>query len=496
MFGLSRHSGSRFSPLLTAAIVGVWLVLLGMLLADRYLPGGSSEITENFQISRAETDDWFLIRIGGSYAGFGRSRQFRNRDQWTLRDELNISLNLQGQIKPVRIFTHSTLDTNFRLISFHLKVSSGIISFEQKGHMEGRDLILEMPASKGGGVKRLKLYERPRISRSLGLPVPLTGLHVGEEIRLPIFDPLDGHKWNTTIKVLEKADLEVAGKKVQAWQVHASLRNLELTSWIDDQGRLLKGRMPLGITVTRSDKADIMREMHATRELPDMISLAAVPLEGSIPDRDDLKLVRLRMQGSKDWAVPSDDFRQSWKGSDIVITRETLPKATYTLPCKDPAMEPFLATSRFLRSDNPEIIQTARKIVGGENNPIKAAELINQWVFKYLKKVPTASVPDAYTVLQTKQGACQEHAILAVSLARAIGLPAKMAVGLIYADGGFYYHAWAAYWAGKRWFTGDPLRNKLPVTPSYVTLLYGDVDKHVNVVSFLGRLRLKVLEIK
>ena len=36
--------------------------------------------------------------------------------------------------------------------------------------------------------------------------------------------------------------------------------------------------------------------------------------------------------------------------------------------------------------------------------------------------------------------------------------------------------------------------NRLPVGPSYVTLLYGDVDKHVNVVSFLGQLKLKVLE--
>jgi hypothetical protein len=34
----------------------------------------------------------------------------------------------------------------------------------------------------------------------------------------------------------------------------------------------------------------------------------------------------------------------------------------------------------------------------------------------------------------------------------------------------------------------------MPVGPSYVTLLYGDVDKHVNVISFLGQLKLKVVE--
>src|SRR5271157_153100 len=494
MFSLLRRSKLRFSPLLTAAIVGVWVVLIGVILADRYLPGGATDITEGLRIAPAETDDWFLIRIGGAYSGYGRSRQFRRDDQWTLRDDLSISLNLQGQIKPIRILTESKLDENFRLISFRLKVSSGIISFEQNGHMEGRDLLIEIPASQGGGTKRLKLYESPRISRSLGLPVPLTGLQVGEEIRLPIFDPMDGNKWDAVIKVLEKADLELGGKKVEAWRVRASLRTLDLTMWIDDEGRLLKGRMPLGITVTRSDKAEIVREMKATRELPDMISLAAVPLDGSIPESDDLKLVRLQIQGGKNWPIPSDDFRQTLKNSEIVITKEILPETTYRLPCKDANMEQYLTASRFIRSDNDALVQKAREIVGGEKDPVKAAGLINKWVFNYLKKVPTASVPDAYTVLQTKQGACNEHAVLTVSLARAVGLPAQIAVGLIHAEEGFYYHAWAVYWAGTRWFTGDPLMNRLPVGPSYVTLLYGDVDKHANVVSFLGQLRLKVLE--
>ena len=454
MTSLFRRSKSRFSPLLTAAIVGIWVVLVGVLVADRYFPGGASDITEGLRISPAETDDWFLIRIGGAYSGYGRSRQFRREDHWRLRDDLNISLNLQGQIKPIRIFTESDLDENFRLISFRLKVSSGIMSFEQKGRMEGRDLLLEMPGSQSGRPKRMKLYESPRMSRSLGLPVPLTGLQVGEEIHLPIFDPLDGNKWDTVIKVLEKADLDLGGKKVEAWRVRATMRALDLTMWVDNEGRLLKGRMPLGITVTRSDKAEIMQEMHAKHELPDTVSLAAVPLEGTIPEGDDLKLVRLEIQGGKDWPIPSDDFRQTLKNSEIVITKETLPEPTYALPCNDPKMEQYLTASRFIRSDNGAIVQKAKEIVGGEKDPVKAAGLLNKWVFNYLKKVPTASVPDAYTVLQTKQGACNEHAVLAVSLPHAVGLPAQIAVGLIHADEGYYYHAWAVYWAGKRWLTG------------------------------------------
>jgi Transglutaminase-like superfamily len=495
MTSFFNRSRSGFSPLVTMLVAGAWIVLMGTLLYNKYMPSDTGP-GKGLQFAIKKSDDWFLLRVGGAYAGFGRSRQFRRNGEWIIRDDLNLSLNLQGFVKPIKVSNESRVDDRFRMISFHMKVSSGIISFEQKGHMEGKDLVLEIPRSQGGGTKRLRLHEVPRISRALGLPVPLTGLHVGQEIHIPVFDPLEGGKSDAVIHVLEKAKIEISGKKVPAWSVNADYRAADLTMWIDDDGRLLKGRMPLNITVTRSDRAEIDREMKTRRDLPDLVSIASVPLDGTIPENADIKLLRLKVEGSKDFAIPSDGYRQEFKNGVITVTKEHAPQAAYRLPCKSPNMEQYLASSRFIRSDQPEIVKTARKIVGTEKDPVKAAALINNWVFHYLKKTPTATIPDALTVLRSRQGACNEHAVLAAALARAVGIPARIAVGLIPIDGDFYYHAWVSYWSGETWFTGDPLRNKMPVGPTYVTLLYGDVDKHVNVISFLGRLKLKVLEVK
>jgi hypothetical protein len=488
-----RGNGSRFSPLITIVVVGVWLVLMGAMVRDRYMPASDS-VVDAVRIAAAETDDWFVIRMRGAYAGFGRSRQFRSGDNWSLRDDLNISLNIQGLVKPIRIASQAMVDPDFRLISFNVKVSSGIISFEHKGRMEGKTLVLQLPRSQGGGTKRLKLAEVPRMSRSLGLPVPLTGLKTGETIRMPIFDPIDGQKWDSIINVMEKVDLDISGKPVPAWRVRAEFRTVEAFMWIDDQGRLLKGLMPLSITVVRSSRQEIAAEMKGARELPELVSLTSVPYEGSIPEGKDLKIVRLKLEGPSNLSVPSNDFRQKFKDGEVTVTKETLPKATYTLPCTDPKMAADLESSRFIRSDHPDIIAKAKEILGGEKDPVKAAKLINSWVFKNLKKVPTPSVPDGYSVLVSKQGDCNEHAVLAVSLARAVGLPSRMVVGLVHSGDGFFYHAWVEYWAGTTWFTGDPLMNQLPVGPLHVALLYGDIGKHINVISFLGRLKIKVEE--
>jgi hypothetical protein len=497
MFKFLKNSTGRFNPFVTIVIVGAWLVLVGLLVRDRYSSSAMDAGTNGFHIAAAESDDWFIIRIGGAYAGYGRSRQMRKGNDWIIRDDLNISLNIQGQVKPIRIANESTVDQNFRLISFNLRIASGVMSFEQKGTVKDRELIVDVPKSQGGGTRKLRLYESPRISRSLGLPVPLTGLKVGDEIHLPVFDPLDGAKWDAVIRVLEKADIDINGKKIESWRVKAAYRSVELIMWIDEKGGLLKGRMPLDMTVTRSDKSEIAREMKSsTRDLPEMMELSAVPVEGVIPENTDLKMVRFRVQSDKELPILSDGFRQTVAKDEIIIVKEQMPEATYSLPNTDRAMEQYLTHSRFIRSDNAEIIAKAREIVGDEKDPIKAALLINEWVFKYLKKVPTPGVPDAYSTLLVKQGDCKEHAVLAVSLARAIGLPARMAVGLVNTEDGFAFHAWVNYWAGKTWFSADPLMNRVPVTPLYITLVYGDVDKHVNVVAYLGSMKLKVLEAK
>lgn len=468
---------------------------MGYLLRDRFLEA-SKTFTPSFNPIAAETDDWFLIRIGGAYAGFGRSRQFPREDRWTLLDEVNVSLNIQGQIKPLRIVNEAEVDVNFRLIGFRMKVSSGVIGFEQKGRMEGRELVLDVPAFKGGGTIRLKVAERPVMNRSLGLPVPLTGVQVNDKFRIPIFDPLDGNKWDAEIRVLEKATVEISGKKLEAWRVRATYRTVELTMWIDGKGRLLKGMMPLGITVIRSDKDEIVREMKMSKSLPDLATISSVPLEGFLPDTPDLSLVRLQVSGDSTLLIPTDNARQIMKGFELTITKESLPTATYRLPCTDPMMEQHLASSRFIRSDDPTVREKAREIVGTEQDPVKAASLINKWVYTNLRKIPTPTVPDAYSVLMTRQGDCNEHAVLAVSLARAVGLPARMVVGLVYNEKSYFYHAWVNYWAGDRWFTGDPLMNQMPVAPTHIALFYGDVEKHLNVISYLGRIKLKVIEAK
>ena len=70
------------------------------------------------------------------------------------------------------------------------------------------------------------------------------------------------------------------------------------------------------------------------------------------------------------------------------------------------------------------------------------AERLTRDVNALLDKKPTVSLPSAREVLRTKVGDCNEHTALYVAMARAVGIPARINVGLVFVRGAFYYHAW------------------------------------------------------
>jgi transglutaminase-like putative cysteine protease len=110
-----------------------------------------------------------------------------------------------------------------------------------------------------------------------------------------------------------------------------------------------------------------------------------------------------------------------------------------------------------------------------------------------LEKSITFSVPNAVQVLETRRGDCNEHTVLFVALARALGLPARTAVGLVYLDGAFYYHAWPEVWLGQ-WVAVDPTFGQVPADAAHIRFVIGGLAQQVEIVRLIGNLNIQVLD--
>ena len=102
----------------------------------------------------------------------------------------------------------------------------------------------------------------------------------------------------------------------------------------------------------------------------------------------------------------------------------------------------YLDPEPFIESDDPEIRAAAEDAVRGVSRHRARAEALTRFVNSTVQKKPTVSLPSAREVLRTRIGDCNEHTALFVAMSRAIGIPARIAVGLAFVRGAFYYHAW------------------------------------------------------
>jgi transglutaminase-like putative cysteine protease len=135
----------------------------------------------------------------------------------------------------------------------------------------------------------------------------------------------------------------------------------------------------------------------------------------------------------------------------------------------------------------------AREIAAGSTAPGEVARRLNDWVYASLGKEITPSIPSAVQVLETREGDCNEHTVLYLALARALGLPARTAVGVVHLSGRFFYHAWPEVWLDE-WVAVDPTFGQFPADPSHVRFLVGGLARQVELIRLIGRLELDILE--
>ena len=251
----------------------------------------------------------------------------------------------------------------------------------------------------------------------------------------------------------------------------------------------------MGWILESCSPAEAYDALLAGRHTPqeDMLQRLAVPCQPPLRLAGPARRLKLRLSGVAVSSAELTTTRQqavATSGGDILLTSiRSTPPATNRAP---PAAK-YLAATPAIQSDDPEIVAAARQIVQGRATPLAQAAAIHDWVFANLRKEIVVTLPNARDVLRSRQGKCTEHALLAVALARAVGIPAVMKVGLVWHEGAFYYHAWPAFFAGD-WIETDPTLGQPFVDASHLALAEGELADQAGILKFMGRLHIEVLE--
>jgi len=470
-------------------IVIIWFVTMSMLLSRHYglFRTATLPVSRIDPESAAPFDIWMGVYYRGDRVGSLHRVMHKDGEGFLLSEQMRLRLTLMEFQKEIESVTNVRFDRRLGLekFDFSLKADAPIHVF---GKVAGGKLMLTMEAGGRRSESSLPLDDVFSLTMSPAQDIFREGITEGMKKSVAVFDPLSMSRQKVSLEVTGREKLIVMGKSEEVYRVAASMGGTDYSIWVTGKGDVLKEESPLGFTLIREGAG----EATDIRPSRDMISGSAVPFNLRLPD--EVSFLKVRISGVELKGLDLDGGRQNLGRDIIEISREDLASRG-----KQPGRQldeapgqQYLRDSFFVSSRDAKIIALSKEIVREEKDPVAAARHIYEWVFRNIEKVPAVTLPVATEVLGKRRGDCNEHTALYAALARAAGIPTRIALGLTYRQGYFYYHAWPEVYAGQ-WIAVDPTLGQFPADAAHIRLITGDIDSQARILPILGRIRLEGL---
>ncbi len=437
----------------------------------------------------AETDEtWLSTWLGDRKIGYTISRCSRDGGGYRFENLMSMEIAMASRVQKVRSHSAVTVGPGFELRSFTFSFESQTRSFAAGGTVQGDELTIRIQGDKP---RVLKLKGQVYPMSALGRLAVDRKLKPGTTHRFQVFDATVMAVVPVEIVVDGRESITVAGEEYDALKVRTRIAGFEVESWLDSQGMVLREKSPPGIRSERTTPKKAVARV-AGGSL-DLLKMFRVEVDSAVPRPAEVRRAKLAISGIDDEGVFVDGNQRILEHNPLVveITMPELPDKPVKLPLQ--VQTEFLKPSLEIQCDDPALREKAFEAVGRPEDAVSGARELVSWVFTVMDKVPTASFPTALDVLKHMEGDCNEHAVFFAALARAVGIPAKVAVGLVYMDGAFYYHAWNEVFLG-RWVPVDATFGEFPAGALRLKLHEGGLKEQARILSVVGKLDIRILE--
>jgi hypothetical protein len=315
-----------------------------------------------------------------------------------------------------------------------------------------------------GEVRKFKMYI-PDLNRVVDFTFT-----AGPQAEVPLGD---GSRPSSLRKVEQKASLD--GKPRP---------ELDSVLWVDSAGQVLKLESDLmgGIVFYRTTKEGAMAPASRASAGYDEIRNTIISIGKLIPSPRQTRYVQYRLtlkDGEPAQIFPSDARQKVQAGPDknsIILNVQTNGPSEGAAGAAQVDAQ-YLRPNGIITSEDARVRRLAQRAIGNSQDPWDRAVKIEHWVFENIRdKNFQVAFASASEVASNFRGDCSEHAVLAAAMSRAVGIPSRIAVGLLYVDNekqgikGFGYHVWHEVYVNQRWVALDSSWDQSSVDATHIKL--------------------------
>lgn len=475
-------------------VVFTWAALVAVLLYKNY--AGTPFAIEEIQALKGYFDKqtyWYDIYAGKKKIGFASTSYEKAGNEIIIKDEREIKVIRDGKEDILTQKLKCLSDLSYSIKSFeyvsHFKNEEGI---KVTAEADEEDIIFFLESS-----DKRKVFKTPIKGKGFYLPATLIPALVQKNpainsvFTVPMLDFTN----------LSINDIRVALDEIKPIKVGANVLSLykfkagDINWWSSENGIVVKEGNSAGITLY--SQIERIAKDYSDRVIFDYTALPVLKSNILMPNPEKLGLLRIRIKGFsldpqiyKDSAVKLENNILTIKKEDISHAKEK----TYTLPYKENRFNEYLNPDTWVRSDYKPLQDTGRIYARSKNNDaFQFAKYLTGYLFQLIKSTPIFVLSDSENILKNLSGDYLERSIMFASYSRAGGLPTRVAIGLVYINGYFYFHTWPEVWLDK-WIPADPTLAQFPADVTHIPLRIGALEDAASIANDLSSVTIEILE--
>lgn len=415
-------------------------------------------------------DVWYEVYLGEAKVGYAHLLMYQDGDRVKSENEFVMQMSRAGQGIEVSVEQETLEKMNGQLIEFSTTINMAGIPVVKKGWVEGRSLVVYEKQIFTG--KRNRYFFDSEAVMSWGLQRKLMEqgfMEAGKTYEIKVYSPDLGMKVPVLTKIVcyGRKEIKPRGKKISAYEVDMEMKSsfgsILTKSWFDPQGIGVQIKMEMGgmnilLVKVPEKKATTMEE-----EAHEILINSVIPLNKP-----------LSLESEKN-AFILETIRGEWKGQlfegphQIVEQRNN--KSVQVMVFRDQGVtsvkeeieaNSFLEPNLYIDTSDLVIRRLAEKAKGNAASPFEIAEELTFFVRNYItSKNFSVGFATASEVARTRKGDCTEHSVLLAALGRVLGIPSRVATGIVFANhfegmqNVLVYHMWTQFYLNGMWTNYD-----------------------------------------
>lgn len=463
---------------------------------------------------------WYMQSVFGRHVGYEhqtiRAVRMPEGTVWEIHGENRLTVNRSGTTIEIVMKYRSTETPLGELRDFELEMIQGPLQTRQRGRRENNQLLLEIETA--GRRVETAVAIPPQCGGFLGLQADLwqRPMQPGESRTLNLFLPGMNEVGVARLAAEDWEAVPVRDDASRLLRIRVATRigdaaPLNSVLWTDDTGLIRRQRLEaLNLVSELTDKKTASADPAA---MPDLVDDIRIPVEAPPENLASARkaVYRLRFPTNGIELTSFADSRQSARLLDDrtveleVQARRLKTGEIKTAACGENAGDDDRNPNAYIQSDAPEIRGMAETAIAEAHpdSPLAEATALEAYVHRVMvNRNYRNAFATALDAARNLEGDCTEHAVLLAALARARGFPARVAMGLLYHEGAFYYHMWTEVWLDGCWIPLDATLGTGGVGVGHIALARSNLTSPAAFADFLplmqviGRIKIDVVRVQ